>query len=269
VFLLAAGLSVIFGLMDVLNLAHGSFYLMGAYLGFSVLQATHNFWLALLVAPIVLALVGAGMEVVFFRRLYRQGHLLQVLLTFGFSLVFFDLVRWRYSGTIRGVPTPPGLDGAITLLGIGFSRYRLFVILVAALVGLGLLIAWRCSRIGAILRAGVSDKEMVGLLGIDLPRVFTLTFAVGAALAGLSGVIAGPFLSIYPGMEDSALIQALVVVVLGGLGSIEGALLGAVLIGLAYSFGAVYLPQFAIASDFAVMAAVLVFRPAGLFGLRR
>jgi branched-subunit amino acid ABC-type transport system permease component len=167
------------------------------------------------------------------------------------------------------VPTPPGLDGAITLLGIGFSRYRLFVILVAALVGLGLLIAWRRSRIGAILRAGVSDKEMVGLLGIDLPRVFTLTFAVGAALAGLSGVIAGPFLSIYPGMEDSALIQALVVVVLGGLGSIEGALLGAVLIGLAYSFGAVYLPQFAIASDFAVMAAVLVFRPAGLFGLRR
>ncbi len=255
--------------MDVLNLAHGSFYMLGAYVGYSVLQASQNFWLALLVAPVALALVGAGMEVIFFRRLYRQGHLMQVLLTFGFTLVFFDLVRWRYGSTIRGVPAPAGLQGAVSILGTTFSSYRLFVIGVAALVGAALVLIWRTQKIGAILRAGVADRTMVGLLGIDLDRVFTLTFAGGAALAGLSGVIAGPFLSIYPGMDDNVLILALVVVVLGGLGTIEGALVGAVLIGLADNFGAVYLPQFAIATDFAVMAAVLLLRPAGLFGLQR
>jgi len=255
--------------MDVLNLAHGSFYMVGAYLGFSVLEATHNFWLALLVAPLGLALVGAAMEVIFIRPLYRRGHLMQVLLTFGFTLVFFDLVRWRYTGTLRSVPAPPGLRGAISILGTNFSSYRIFVIAVAAVVGTALLTAWRTLKVGAILRAGVADKEMVGLLGIDLDRVFTLTFAFGAALAGLSGVIAGPFLSVYPGMDDRVLILALVVVVLGGLGSVGGAVVGAVLIGLADNFGAVYFSQFAIAIDFAVMAAVLLLRPAGLFGLRR
>ncbi len=255
--------------MDVLNLAHGSFYMLGAYLGFSVLEATHNFWLALLAAPAGLALLGAAMEVIFFRRLYRRGHLMQVLLTFGFTLVFFDLVRWRYSSTLRSVSAPARLQGAVSIMGTNFSSYRLFVIAVAAVVGASLVVAWRTLKVGAILRAGVTDKEMVGLLGIDLDRVFTLTFAFGAALAGLSGVIAGPFLSIYPGMDDRVLILALVVVVLGGLGSVEGAVVGAVLIGLADNFGAVYFPQFAIAIDFAVMATVLLLRPAGLFGLRR
>lgn len=255
--------------MDVLNLAHGSFYMLGAYLGFSVLLATGNFWLALLIAPLALALLGAAMEMIFFRRLYRKGHLMQVLLTFGFSLVFVDLVKWRYGPTYQSIAPPRALSGPVHILGTTFPAYRLFVIVVATVLAALLFFGWRTLKVGAILRAGVSDKEMVGLLGIDLYRTFTLTFAFGAALAGLSGVIAGPFLTIYPGMDENVLILALVVVVLGGLGSIDGAIVGAVIIGLANSFGAFYLQQFAIAIVFAVMALVLIVRPSGLFGLRQ
>jgi len=268
VFLLAAGLSVIFGLMDVLNLAHGSFYMLGAYVGVVLLRAIGTFWLALVVAPLVLAAVGAVMEVLFFRRLYRRGHLMQVLLTFGFSLVFVDLVRWRFGPQNQPFPVPSELRGAIPILDFQFPVYRVFVIAVAALVGAALLFGWRRLKVGAILRAGVADTEMVGLLGIDLARVFTLTFAFGAALAGLGGVIAGPYLAVYPGMDENVLILALVVVVVGGLGSVEGALAGAVLIGLANSFGTFFRQDLSIALVFAVMAAVLLVRPRGLFGLR-
>ena len=268
VFLLAAGLSIIFGLMDVLNLAHGSFYMIGAYTAYTVVMATHNFWLALLVAPVVLALIGALLELVFFRRLYRHGHLTQVLMTFGFTLVFVDLIRSRFGPTTRSIPPPPGLDGAVNFLGATFSSYSLFVLGVAIVIGALLVAGWRVSRLGMVLRAGVADKEMAGLLGIDLPRVFTLTFAFGAALAGLAGVIAAPEFAIYPGMDANVLILALVVVVIGGLGSIEGALLGAAVIGLGYVVGSTVFPQFAIGLIFAVMAAVLVVRPSGLLGRR-
>jgi branched-subunit amino acid ABC-type transport system permease component len=265
---LAAGLSVIFGLMDVLNLAHGSFYMLGAYTGIVVLRLLDNFWLALLVAPAFLAVVGALMEVLFFRRLYGRGHLLQVMLTFGFSLVFIDLVRWRFGPQNQAFPTPPELRGTLELAGAHFPAYRLFVIVLAVALAAGLLVAWRRLKVGAILRAGVTDKEMVGLLGINLSRVFTLTFAFGAALAGLAGVIAGPYLATYPGMDENVLIVALVVVVIGGLGSIEGAVAGAFLIGLANSFGSYYRQDFAVALVFGLMALVLLVRPRGLFGLR-
>jgi len=268
VFLLAAGLSIIFGLMDVLNLAHGSFYMLGAYVGLSVLFATGNFWLALILAPVALAVLGAAMERIFFRRLYRRGHLAQVLLTFGFTLVFVDLVRWRYGPTTRSIPPPPALSGPVEILGTAFPSYRLFVIGVAMLLALVLVVAWRRLRVGVILRAGVADREMVALLGIDLSRTFMLTFAFGAALAGLSGVIAGPFLSVYPGMDENVLILALVVVVLGGLGSVEGAVAGSLVIGLANTYVTYIRQELAIAIVFAVMAAVLILRPRGLFGVR-
>jgi branched-subunit amino acid ABC-type transport system permease component len=254
--------------MDVLNLAHGSFYMVGAYIAFSVVVATSNFWLALLIAPLALALIGAALEVAFFRRLYRHGHLAQVLLTFGFTLVFVDLIRSQFGPTTRSIPPPPGLGGAVELLGATFSSYSLFVLGVAIVVGALLVLAWRYLRVGAVLRAGVEDKEMAGLLGIDLPRVFTLTFAFGAGLAGLAGVVAAPEFAIYPGMDASVLILALVVVVLGGLGSIEGAMLGSAVIGLGYVIGTALFPQFAIGLIFAVMAAVLVLRPSGLLGRR-
>lgn len=268
VFLLAAGLSVIFGLMDVLNLAHGSFYMLGAYVGLTLLRATGSFWLALLLAPLALATIGALVEVLLFRPLYGRGHLSQVLLTFGLTLVFVDLVRWRFGPQTQHFPTPTGLTGAIQVLGVPFPTYRLFVIGVAALLGVALVLGWRKLHLGAVLRAGVADREMVGLLGIDLQRAFTLTFAFGAALAGLAGVIAGPYLATYPGMDENVLILALVVVVIGGLGSVEGALLGALVIGLANTFGAFLRQDLAVALVFGVMAAVLLLRPRGLFGRR-
>ncbi len=189
-------------------------------------------------------------------------------MTFGFTLVFVDLIRSRFGPTTRAIPPPPGLGGAVHILGATFSSYSLFVLGVAIVVGALLVIGWRVSRIGVVLRAGVADKEMAGLLGIDLPRTFTFTFAFGAALAGLAGVIAAPEFAIYPGMDASVLILALVVVVIGGLGSIEGALLGAAVIGLGYVIGSTLFPQFAIGLIFAVMAAVLVARPSGLLGRR-
>lgn len=254
--------------MDVLNLAHGSFYMVGAYIAYTVVTMTGSFWLALIVAPLLLALAGIAMELVFFRRLYRRGHLLQVLLTFGFTLVFVDLIRARYGPTTRSIPIPAGLGGATHALGATFATYSLFLLGVAVLVGIGLIAVSRLTRIGAILRAGVTDRAMVELLGINLPLVFTLTFGFGAALAGLAGVVAAPEQAIFPGMDANVLILALVVVVLGGLGSIEGALAGSALIGLTNSFGVTFFPQFAIALVFAVMALVLVVRPAGLFGRR-
>ncbi|TME22597.1 MAG: branched-chain amino acid ABC transporter permease, partial [Chloroflexi bacterium] len=175
-FLLAAGLSIIFGLMNVLNLAHGSFYMVGAYIAYSVVVATKSFWLALVVAPVLLAVIGAALELVFFRRVYGRGHLAQVLLTFGFTLVFVDLIRSQFGPTTRSIPPPSGLEGAVQVLGATFSAYSLFVLAVATVVGALLLVGWRSLRVGAVLRAGVEDKEMAGLLGINLPRVFTLTF---------------------------------------------------------------------------------------------
>ena len=268
VFLLAAGLSVILGLMDVLNLAHGSFYMLGAYAGVTVVHLVGSFWLALLLAPILLALLGAALEVVLFRRLYGRGPLMQVLLTFGLSLILVDLVRWRFGPQNQPLPPPPQLSGAIPILDFRFPVYQAFVIAVAALLGGALLLGWRRLRIGAILRAGVADREMVGLLGVDLAKVFTLTFAFGAGLAGLAGVIAGPYLATYPGMDENVLILALAVVVIGGLGSVEGALVGALLIGLASSFGPFFRQEIAVTLVFAVMALVLLVRPRGLFGLR-
>jgi branched-subunit amino acid ABC-type transport system permease component len=254
--------------MDVLNLAHGSFYMLGAYTGVVVLALVGNFWVALLIAPIVLGLLGGLMEVVFFRRLYARGHLPQVLLTFGFTLVFVDLVRWRFGPQNQPFPAPSILRGALPILDFNFPTYRVFVIAVAAGLACLLLIAWRRLKVGAILRAGVVDTEMVGLLGIDVGRVFTLTFAFGAALAGLAGVVAGPYLATYPGMDENVLILALVVVVVGGLGSVEGALVGALMIGLASSFGAFFRQDLSVALVFGVMALVLVIRPRGLLGLR-
>lgn len=269
VFLLASGLTVIFGLMDVLNLAHGSFYMLGAYAALALGGLTHSFWPALLLAPLLVGAIGAGLEVVFFRRLYRQGHLIQVLLTFGFSLIFVDLVRWRFGPETHSIPAPPGLEGAVTVAGVPFATYKLFVIAVAGLVATGILFAWRRLRAGMQIRAGVTDRRMLAMLGVDLAPVFTITFAAGAALAGLAGVVVGPYLSVYPGMDEHILLLALVVVVIGGLGSIEGAIAGSLLAGLATAAGPILLRGFDAAAIFALMVMVLVIRPRGLFGLRQ
>ena len=221
-FLLSVGLTLIFGMLDVVNLAHGSFYMLGAYAGIAALALTGNFWIAAIAAPLVVGLVGALVERGLLRPLYRRSSLDQVLLTFGLIYLFEDLIKWGWGGRIRSIAPPEIFSGRVTLDGVTLPAYRVFVIAFGLLVAILLWIVIEKTRLGAVIRAGVYDAEMTAGLGIDIGRVFTLVFAFGAALGGLSGVIAGPIQSAYPSMGISILIPALIVVVIGGLGSLKG-----------------------------------------------
>ncbi len=266
-FLMAAGLSLILGLMDVVNLAHGGFYLFGGYIGLSMIRWLGNFWLALLVAPLVAGGVGLVLQILFLRRL-QSRHLDQVLFTFGLALIASDLIRWNWGAYVESVPPPPQLNGAVTLLGNQFPIYRLSLIVFGALMAAALLLLLERTRIGATVRAGVSDSEMVSGLGIDIGLVFAAVFALGTGLAALAGVAAGPITSLYPGLDFEILILALVVVVIGGMGTLRGALLGALLVGMTDSLGKALIPEFSLFVIFALMALVLLVRPQGLLGQR-
>jgi branched-subunit amino acid ABC-type transport system permease component len=265
-FVLAAGLSLIFGLMDVINLAHGVFYLLGGYVGLALTRALGSFWLALLVAPLAVGAAGLLLEYGLLRRFYGGRHLEQVLLTFGVALIVADLTRAAWGARVEAVAVPALLAGQASVFGQPFPLYRLAVIGfgLALAVILGLVIAR--TRLGAIVRAGVSDAQMVAALGIDIQRVFAGVFGVGTALAGLAGVIGAPVFSLYPGLDSEILILALVVVVVGGLGTLKGAFFGSLIIGLADTFGKALLPEFSRFLLFAVMALILLARPRGLFG---
>jgi branched-subunit amino acid ABC-type transport system permease component len=266
-FLMAAGLSLILGLMDVVNLAHGGFYLFGGYIGLSMIRWLGNFWLALLVAPLVAGGVGLLLQILFLRRL-QSRHLDQVLFTFGLALIASDLIRWNWGAYVESVPPPPQLSGAVILLGNQFPIYRLSLIVFGALMAAALLLLMERTRIGAMVRAGVSDSEMVSGLGIDIGLVFAGVFALGTGLAALAGVAAGPITSLYPGLDFEILILALVVVVIGGMGTLRGALLGALLVGMTDSLGKAIIPEFSLFVIFALMALVLLVRPQGLLGQR-
>ncbi|HYB43139.1 MAG TPA: branched-chain amino acid ABC transporter permease [Candidatus Methylomirabilis sp.] len=265
-FLLSVGLTLIFGMLDIVNLAHGSFYMLGAYAGLALIGATGSFWLALLLAPLAVGAIGALIERTCLRPLYRRPALDQVLLTFGFIYLFEDLVKWVFGGRIRSIPSPDLLAGSVTILQATVPSYRLFVIAFGLAMAGALWLVIEKTRLGAIVRAGVFDAEMTAGMGIDIGRVFTLVFAGGAALAGLSGVIAGPIQSAYPPMGASILIPALIVVVVGGLGSLKGSLAGSLIIGQAETFGKAWLPGASMLIIYAVMVLVLLFRPRGLFG---
>jgi len=268
-FILAAGLSLIFGMMDVVNLAHGAFYMLGAYVALSVTRVTGSFWVALIVAPLVLAALGLIVEPLLLRRL-RGRHLDQVLITIGLSLVIADFIRlrddWGWGATVRSLPLPAGLDHSIPIAGSDYPTYRLFVIALSVGLALLLSVVHRRTRLGALVRAGVGDAQMLSALGVDTDRLFSATFAVGAGLAGLAGVIAAPVFGLQPGMDVDALIYSLIVVVVGGLGSLSGAVAGSAVVGPADTFGKVLFPQFALALIFAIMALVLLLRPTGLLG---
>ncbi|HYK98482.1 MAG TPA: branched-chain amino acid ABC transporter permease [Candidatus Acidoferrales bacterium] len=264
-FILAAGLSLIFGMMDVVNLAHGAFYMLGAYVTLAIVQRTGQFWLALFVAPAVVGLLGLILEPLLLRRL-RGRHLDQVLLTIGVSLVIADLLGLTFGREIHSIPLPAGLDRSTQILGSDYPVYRLFVIAFGVALAAALTLIHRRTRLGALIRAGVDDAQMLDALGVDIDRLFSRTFASGAALAGLAGVIAAPVFGIFPGMDVDALIYSLIVVVVGGLGSLSGAIAGAGLVGPADTFGKVLFPQFALALIFAIMALVLLLRPTGLLG---
>ena len=263
-FLLAAGLSLTFGMLDVLNLAHGSFYMLGAYLGLFLVGATGQFWLALPVAPLVVAALGAGLERTLLRPLYRRGHLDQVLLTLGVAFVALDLVKWLWGADVRSLPPPPGLAASIPLLGQSFPRYRLFVIAAGLLIAGALWLVLDKTRLGALVRAGAADREMASVLGVDVGRLFSLVFGFGAGLAALGGVIAAPVLGLFPGMDFQILIIALIVVVVGRLGTLKGTFWASLLVGQAETWGKVIVPQFALFLVFAIMAAVLLVRPPAL-----
>lgn len=285
-FLMAAGLTLIFGVMGLINLAHGSLYMVGAFAAATVAGATGSFLLALLAALTAAALAGAIVELVVIRRLYDRDHLDQVLATFALILIFSEGTRWVFGSFPLFLDIPGYLQGAVTLPGgIQYPLYRITLIVVGLLIaaGLGLLITR--TRIGIQIRAGENDREMIAALGIDISKLYTLIFALGAALAGLAGALVGAIQSVEVGMGEPVLILAFVVIVIGGIGSIKGALVGSILVGLTDTLGGVFLPKIlqlfmdistatnigsSIASMaiYVLMGAVLVWRPTGLFGAR-
>ena len=264
-FLLASGLSLIFGVMRVVNLAHGSYFMLGGYVGLSVVWRTGSYVLALACGALAIALIGVGMQRLFLQRLPGQT-LGQVLMTIGFALIFQDLALLIWGGDPYTIPVPQALQGVISAGGMRFPRYRIFIVVVAVVVGALLWLALDRTRTGAIIRAAVDDAEMAGGVGIRVPRVSLAVFALGAALAALGGVIGGGFLGVYPGADFEVLPYAFVVVIVGGLGSLPGAMVGSVLVGLLDNFGKALFPELSYFTLFAPMALILALRPTGLFG---
>lgn len=264
-FFMASGLSLIFGLMRIVNLAHGAFYLLGGYLGLVTVEATGSFWLGLLAGAAGVAVFGLLCERVLLRPL-RGQELPEVLLTIGIALVVADLSLAAFGGNPQSVTPAPFLQGSVDLGPLGYPRYRLFVIVLALLAGLALWFVQSRTRIGAIVRAGVDDRETVAALGINIKLVFSGVFVAGAALAGLAGVIGGSMLSLLPGTEVEILLLSLVVVIIGGLGSLSGAALGSIAVGLLDSFGKALVPELSYFTLFAPMLVILVLRPQGLLG---
>lgn len=264
-FLVASGFTLVFGLMRVLNLAHGTFYLWGGYIGLTVIGLTGSFWLGLVFAGIAVALGGGLAERALFRRV-RGNTLAEVLLTVGLALALSDVALVVWGGHPVSLPPPVALQGGMVLFGVGIPKLRVGLVGLALIAFVALWWLLVRTRVGAIIRAGVDDSEMLAALGIPVRRVYTRMFLFGAFLAGASGVAGGAFLGLYPGADAEILLFALVVVVIGGLGSLWGALLGSVLVGLSISFGTVYLPELLYFVVFGPMLAILVLRPQGLLG---
>ena len=285
-FLMAAGLTLIFGVMGLINLAHGSLYMIGAFAAASVAGLTGSFALALIAAMVAAALAGVLVEILVIRRLYATDHLDQVLATFALILIFSEGTRWAFGSFPLFLDIPNYLSGPVTLPGgIQYPLYRLVLICVGLLVAIGLGLLITRTRIGIQIRAGENDREMIAALGVDISKLYTLVFALGAALAGLAGALVGAIQSVQVGMGEPVLILAFVVIVIGGIGSIKGALIGSLLVGLTDTLGGVFLPQLfklfmepsdaqtagsALASMaiYVLMGAILIWRPTGLFGAR-
>jgi branched-chain amino acid transport system permease protein len=264
-FLLSAGFSLIFGLMRIPNLMHGSFFMLGAYFGVTFLSRGMNFWLAALLSGLAMAVIGGLIERFLLRRLAGQ-ELPQVLLTLGFSFVIADVCLMIWTGDPWQPATPDHLRGAVQAFGGFFPIFRLVIVGVAVAVAIALWVLVDWTRLGAMIRAGVDDAPIARVCGIKVSQLFTLIFCLGAGLAAFAGVIGAPYLSVYPGLDAEMLPLALIVVILGGSGSLLGALVGSFLIGFLYNFGQAQLPDLAYVILFLPMLLVLVLRPQGLFG---
>jgi branched-chain amino acid transport system permease protein len=264
-FLLSAGFSLIFGLMRIPNLLHGSFFMLGAYFGVSLLAQDMNFWLAALLSGAAMAVIGALIERFLLRRLAGQ-ELAQVLLTLGLAFIIADICLMVWTGDPWQPATPAHLRGAVQVAGLFFPLYRLVIVGVAVVIAIALWLMVDWTRLGAMIRAGVDDAPIARVVGIKVSQLFTLVYALGAGLAAFGGVIGAPYLSVYPGLDFEMLPLALIVVILGGTGSLLGALVGSFLIGFLYNFGTAMFPDLAYVILFLPMLLVLVLRPQGLFG---
>lgn len=269
-FLVASGLTLIFGIMGVINLAHGSFYMLGAYMAFALSPLFGDQFIVMLVAGVVLAAVfGYALEWAFFSYLYQRDHLQQVLMTYGLILVFEELRSLLVGNDVHGVKAPPWLDGSFALGDLmSYPWYRLFASAACVLLAVGLYFVVNRTRLGMMIRAGASNRDMVRGLGIDIRRLYRIVFAAGVALAALAGMIAAPMSSVYPGMGASVLIICFVVVVIGGIGSITGALVASLLVGFVDTFGKVFFAELSGMGVYVLMAMVLIWRPEGLMGKR-
>jgi branched-chain amino acid transport system permease protein len=263
---LSAGLTLMLGTMRIINLAHGSYYLLGGYIGFSLAQKTGNFLLACIGGLLTIGILGMCTYKAILERRFARTVLAQVLVTFGMLLIISDLCRWIWGGVPLAIPKPEILQGAVQIGRIILPLYRL------AIIGIGVVIIvflwWfhEKTKYGAIVRAGVDDEEMTQGIGINISLVKTLVFSIGALLAGFAGVVGGPYVGLYTGLDIEILLPALVVVIIGGMGSLWGALIGALFIGIVDSFGKSLLPELSLFTIFAAMVVVLAIKPSGLFG---
>jgi branched-chain amino acid transport system permease protein len=266
-FLVASGLTLVFGIMGIINLAHGSFYMVGAYLAWSLASMTGNLATAIALAIPLTVVLGMGFERLLFRQLYTRDHLYQVLLTYGLILVFEELRSLIWGDDVHGVAVPALLSASIPLTeNLSYPVYRLAISGVCLLLALALYLLIQKTRLGMMIRAGASNRDMVQSLGIDIKLIYTLVFALGVALAAFAGMINAPLSSVTPNMGSHVLIICFVVVVIGGIGSVKGAMAASLMIGLAETFGQVLVPEVAGMIVYVLMAMVLVWRPEGLFG---
>ena len=265
-FLVASGLTLIFGIMGIINLAHGSFYMIGAYMAFSLSALTGNLFVAILLGIVLSVVLGVVLEWLLFSHLYHRDHLDQVLLTYGLILIFEELRSLIVGDDVHGVKTPDLLNYSVPLTdNLSYPVYRLFMSAVCLLLAGLMYVLIQRTRFGMMIRAGASNREMAQSLGININLLYRLVFALGVALAAFAGMIAAPVSSVFPGMGNQVLIVCFVVVVIGGIGSVKGALVASLLIGFADTFGKVLFPDFAGISVYLLMAAILLWRPEGLF----
>ena len=266
-FIVTAGLSLILGVLKVPNVAHGSFYMIGAFTAFTVATlfgGATSFWLALILAPLVVALVSLIIERGLLCHLYEREHLMLLLFTFALMLIFTDLVKLTWGTEYRSVSAPAIFSGSFLVFGLPFPRYNLFLLVMGALVGVGLWLLINKTRIGKISRAAAVDREMVGAVGINVSWMLAIVFVIGGWLAGLGGVLVAPTVNIALGMDHTIIIEAFLIVTIGGLGNMWGALLGSLIFGVTHCFGVLLWPQFAIVFPYIAVAIVLIIRPTGL-----
>lgn len=264
-FTLAAGFSLIFGLMRIANLSHGAYFMLGAYVGLSVIQAGYGFTLAVIAAAVTIGLLGILLERIVLRRL-ASNSLSQVLATLGIAFVIADTSLWIWGGDPRPVSPPELFAGGLQIFGLTFPMYRVAVVVFSILMAILLWLLLEKTKLGVMIRASVDDRQMAQGIGVPATKLFSIVFCLGAALAGIGGIIAAPILSVYPGLDADMLPLALVVVILGGLGSLVGAFVGSFAIGFIYSFGQVLFPDLAYIILFLPMVVILAVRPRGLFG---